>query len=222
MSMSRTRRSLLIRTEEDRSASPVRLRARAAPGRTRSGSPRGHSFGREPRPTSRRSTGRLGRVDAFPARGRAIQRRLLLGGARGLGGALARARPTGADGRRAQGADQAGGGRRQGPRAASAHGVVTHAARAAALFAVGTRPGRPDQLGLDLDEWVAIARRIADAPPDDPGPPDARVTRVFAFRIEPRKMALRSREDARDRVTSLLELCSGPITVASGLLSLRR
>jgi hypothetical protein len=40
------------------------------------------------------------------------------------------------------------------------------------------------QLGLDLDLWIERARAIAESPPADPGPPDAPVTRVFAFRID--------------------------------------
>ncbi len=55
------------------------------------------------------------------------------------------------------------------------HGITTHAARAARLFESAAGRAGARQLGLDLDEWIAIARRIADDPPDDPGPPGAPV-----------------------------------------------
>jgi len=64
------------------------------------------------------------------------------------------------------------------------HGVVTHAERAAAQFAIARDQGGRNQLGLDLDYWVATAQAIAAAPPDDPAPPGARVSRVFAIQIE--------------------------------------
>jgi predicted metal-dependent hydrolase len=68
------------------------------------------------------------------------------------------------------------------------HGITTHARRAAELFeSVHDRAGR-HVLGLDLAEWAAVARRIAASPPLDPGPPDARVTRVFPDRLEPRTL----------------------------------
>ncbi len=66
------------------------------------------------------------------------------------------------------------------------HGVVTHAERAATQFANARNQGGRNQLGLDLDDWVATALAIAAAPPDDPAPPGARVSRVFTVRIEPR------------------------------------
>jgi uncharacterized protein len=62
-------------------------------------------------------------------------------------------------------------------------GVRTHARRAAECFAAARRQGGVHQLGLDLDLWIDRARAIAETPPGDPGPPDAPVTRVFAFRI---------------------------------------
>jgi uncharacterized protein len=65
------------------------------------------------------------------------------------------------------------------------HGVVTHARRAAALFATAREQEGRHQLGLDLDDWIATAQAIADKPPDDPQPPGVPVSRVFAFRIEP-------------------------------------
>ncbi len=63
-------------------------------------------------------------------------------------------------------------------------GVRTHARRAAECFASARRQGGRHQLGLDLDVWIARALAIADDPPADPGPRDAPVTRVFAFRID--------------------------------------
>jgi hypothetical protein len=63
------------------------------------------------------------------------------------------------------------------------HGVRTHARRAAASFTAARDQGGPHQLGLDLDEWIERARTIAEDPPTDPGPRDAAVTPVFAFRI---------------------------------------
>jgi len=64
------------------------------------------------------------------------------------------------------------------------HGVVTHARRAAALFKAAEQAGGPRQLGLDLREWAALSLALADQPPSDPAP-GARVSCVFAFRIEP-------------------------------------
>jgi hypothetical protein len=66
------------------------------------------------------------------------------------------------------------------------HGVVTHAARAAACLAAARRQGGRLRLGLDLDEWIENARAIATAPPEDLAPPGERVSRVFAVQIEPR------------------------------------
>jgi hypothetical protein len=65
-------------------------------------------------------------------------------------------------------------------------GVATHARRAAALFASVRDQDGPNPLGLDLGELEAMALRIADQPPHDPGSPDDPVARVFSFRIEPR------------------------------------
>ena len=65
------------------------------------------------------------------------------------------------------------------------HGVVTHARRASALFAASRLEAGGMQLGLDLTALETIANQIAADPPRDPGPPDARVSRVFPFRIEP-------------------------------------
>ncbi len=62
-------------------------------------------------------------------------------------------------------------------------GVRTHARRAAECFASARRQGGSHQLGLDLDVWIERASAIAESPPTDPGPPDAPVTRVFAFGI---------------------------------------
>jgi hypothetical protein len=66
------------------------------------------------------------------------------------------------------------------------HGVVTHARRAAACLRQARDEGGRYQLGLDLDEWIAVAEAIAAAPPEDPGPPGAAVVCVFSARIEPR------------------------------------
>jgi uncharacterized protein len=62
-------------------------------------------------------------------------------------------------------------------------GVRTHTRRAAECFDSALRQGGRHQLGLDLDVWIARALALADDPPADPGPRDAPVTRVFAFRI---------------------------------------
>jgi hypothetical protein len=67
------------------------------------------------------------------------------------------------------------------------HGVTTHARRAAALFASARSEGGSRLLGLELGALAEVALRIAEAPPSDPGPMEARVTRVFAFRIDPRE-----------------------------------
>jgi uncharacterized protein len=63
-------------------------------------------------------------------------------------------------------------------------GVRTHARRASACFASARRQGGGHQLGLDLEMWIERALALADDPPADPGPRDAAVTRVFAFRID--------------------------------------
>jgi predicted metal-dependent hydrolase len=65
------------------------------------------------------------------------------------------------------------------------HGVVTHAQRAAAQFAIARDLGGRNQLGLDLDYWEATAQAIAAAPPDDPAPLGTRVSCVFAIQIKP-------------------------------------
>ncbi len=64
------------------------------------------------------------------------------------------------------------------------HGVRTHADRAARLFAAARQQAGPHQMGLDLDQWAERARQVAALPPVDPGPPGARVVRVFPFQIE--------------------------------------
>ena len=64
-------------------------------------------------------------------------------------------------------------------------GVRTHARRAAECFSSARGQGGIHQLGLDLDEWIERALAIAESPPTDPGQPDAPVTRVFGFRIDP-------------------------------------
>jgi predicted metal-dependent hydrolase len=66
-------------------------------------------------------------------------------------------------------------------------GVTTHARRAGALFESARTVRGPRLLGLDLDELVEVARQIAETPPADPGPREARITQVFSFRIEPRE-----------------------------------
>ena len=65
-------------------------------------------------------------------------------------------------------------------------GVATHARRAGDLFASVRSACGPTHAGLDLDACEAVAADLADNPPADPGPPDARVSRVFAFSISPR------------------------------------
>lgn len=62
-------------------------------------------------------------------------------------------------------------------------GVKTHARRAAGCFAAACRQGGTPLLGMDLPLWMDRARELAEHPPADPGPRDARVTRVFAFRL---------------------------------------
>jgi uncharacterized protein len=64
------------------------------------------------------------------------------------------------------------------------HGVRTHAGRAAELFASARSAGASHQLGLNLEEWAERSRKIAEAPPRDPGPIGCPVVRVFAFQIE--------------------------------------
>jgi hypothetical protein len=65
-------------------------------------------------------------------------------------------------------------------------GVRTHAQRAGALFAAVREAAGPRWLGLDLERLEAFARDVAADPPADPGAREDRVTRVFAFRLEPR------------------------------------
>jgi hypothetical protein len=64
-------------------------------------------------------------------------------------------------------------------------GVATHAARAAGLFEGVRRDAGDRKLGLDLATLAGHARRVAAAPPADPGPLGARVTRVFDFDLQP-------------------------------------
>jgi hypothetical protein len=77
------------------------------------------------------------------------------------------------------------------------HGVRIHAERAAECFAAARASGGGNQLGLDLDRWIERARAIGEHPPTDPGPRDARVTRVFPFRIEESGRGLDIIDDAR-------------------------
>lgn len=65
------------------------------------------------------------------------------------------------------------------------HGVIVHARRAAGLLAAARAEAGRRQLGLDLDQAAAIALRIAEAPPMDPGQPGDPVVRVFDFTIVP-------------------------------------
>jgi hypothetical protein len=65
------------------------------------------------------------------------------------------------------------------------HGVVTHAGRAARLFEEAEHAGGRFQVGLDLTLLRTIASKVADDPPTDPGPPGARVSRVFEFELTP-------------------------------------
>jgi hypothetical protein len=64
------------------------------------------------------------------------------------------------------------------------HGVRTHARRAGESFAAARQQGGSFQLGLDLDDWIELAKDLADNPPSDRGMPDEPVVRVFAFQIE--------------------------------------
>ena len=64
------------------------------------------------------------------------------------------------------------------------HGVRVHARRAADLFASAQSPGASHQLGLNLSEWAERCRKVADAPPRDPGPAGCPVVRVFPFQID--------------------------------------
>jgi hypothetical protein len=70
------------------------------------------------------------------------------------------------------------------------HGVVIHARRAAALFRSLRAEGETRRLGLELDRLIGFAEQIAADPPRDPEPPGARVSRVFRFRIEPRRQSM--------------------------------
>lgn len=63
-------------------------------------------------------------------------------------------------------------------------GVATHARRAAALFDAVRAQAGGRLLGLDLEAWAATARRIAEDPPRDPQP-GAPVSRVFVDPLEP-------------------------------------
>jgi predicted metal-dependent hydrolase len=64
-------------------------------------------------------------------------------------------------------------------------GVRAHARGAAGRFEAARSLGGDRQLGLDLRGLIDWARRIAEHPPDDPAPPGAAVSLVFAERLEP-------------------------------------
>jgi len=64
-------------------------------------------------------------------------------------------------------------------------GVAHHARRAATLLEAVRETESGQQLGLDLDDLIAQAHRIASDPPQDPAPQGTAVSRVFDFRIEP-------------------------------------
>ncbi|QDV32440.1 DUF309 domain-containing protein [Tautonia plasticadhaerens] len=64
-------------------------------------------------------------------------------------------------------------------------GVSTHARRAAELFESVARGGSRRLLGLDLEAWAAIARAIAEHPPEGPGPSAGVVAGVIGPPIEP-------------------------------------
>jgi hypothetical protein len=66
-------------------------------------------------------------------------------------------------------------------------GVRTHASRSALLFARARDAAGEYQLGLDLDEWIDRAVSISNHPPSDLTPCEIAVSRVFPFRIEPRR-----------------------------------
>jgi predicted metal-dependent hydrolase len=72
-------------------------------------------------------------------------------------------------------------------REGKAQGVRNHARRAAALFQVTTRDtGMSRYLGLDLDDLIDAARRVADQPPEDKGSRDDAVRIVFAWKLRPK------------------------------------
>ena len=64
------------------------------------------------------------------------------------------------------------------------NGVRTHCRPRRRLVRRGSRAGGA-HLGLDLELWAERSREWAENPPEDPGPPDAPVTRVFPFQLEP-------------------------------------
>lgn len=70
---------------------------------------------------------------------------------------------------------------RQGQR----HGIVTHAARAAACFRQARELRGPRFLGLDLDRLVALAQGIVADPPGPRGTAEDRAVRVFTFVLGP-------------------------------------
>ncbi len=100
--------------------------------------------------------GGSGRFADLPPRGRAVRRRLLLGGPRGLGSPLARGRPPRSDGGHPPGVDQAGRRGHQGPRAPGARRPDPYPTRRR-VFRFGAsprraasarpRPGRVDYAG---------------------------------------------------------------------------
>ena len=78
---------------------------------------------------------------------------------------------------------QARRGRRQGTRATSRRRAHSLPPRRRIVRLRGRAGGRR-QLGLDLELLAERSHESAENPPEDPGPADAPVTRVFAFRIE--------------------------------------
>jgi hypothetical protein len=65
-------------------------------------------------------------------------------------------------------------------------GVVTHAGRAADLFASVRAGSATTVLGLDLERLIHQARGVAASPPVDDAPEGKAVVRVFDFDIDPR------------------------------------
>lgn len=68
------------------------------------------------------------------------------------------------------------------------HGIITHARRASEAFQSARDAGGPHQFGLDLTQWIERSVAIATDPPQDPAPPGTIVSRVFSFRLEPKRM----------------------------------
>lgn len=71
-------------------------------------------------------------------------------------------------------------------RQGQAHGVATHARRAAEIFRAVAAGGRARLLGLELSGLAADAERIVVEPPRTELPPGAPASPVLPCRLEPR------------------------------------